>query len=445
MENESMPVSAQITAADLARYEQELAAYPGAEPLARAVQNTGVVEASKNFAAKQHLDHVFSVEVKTGKVTNQKQSGRCWLFATLNTLRHQLVQELNLKDFEFSQNYNAFYDRLEKANAFYERIIATADRPLNDRLVQWNLSWNDSDGGQWSNAVALIEKYGLVPKSAMEETFTSSNTAGLNTTLQWKLRRDAMFLRRMIAAGQTPAAVAEQKQAFLSEVYRMLVFAFGKPVEKFDFEYRDKDNNYHIVRNLTPQEFYAKYIKVDFDDYVCLTDAPDHELGKVYSLPSQDYIAGGRTNQFVIVDTAALKQATIAQLQAGETAWFGCDVGADSDRKAGILDPDFFKQDELFGVDLSFSKQDRLASGQGEVSHAMTMTGVDLVEDQPTKWKVENSWGDKPGQAGYFIMTDKWFDNYMYEVIINKKYLTSAQKELLHQEPIPLAPWDSLK
>lgn len=434
-----------ITQEDLAHYEKDLAEFPGAEPLARAVQSSGVLAASKNHAAKQHLDRVFSVDLKTGKVANQKQSGRCWLFATLNTLRHKVAKKINVKDFEFSQNYNSFYDRLEKANAFLEKMIELADKPLDDRNVQWFLRWGDDDGGQWANAVALIEKYGLVPKSVMDETYTSNKTDDLNATLNRRLKMDALTLRKMVADGASDEDIQAKEEEFMSEVYRMLAFAFGKPVEKFDFEYRDDKKKYHIDRDLTPQEFFKKYVDINFDDYVCLTDAPDHEMGKLYSMPSQDFIPGGREIRFAIVDTEAINKAAAAQLKDGESVWFGCDVLEDMDRKQGILDPDYFKQDELFGLDLNFSKKDRLASGEGECSHAMTFTGVDLVDGKPTKWKVENSWGEKNGEKGYFIMTSKWFDDYTYEVIVNKKYLTDDQKAILKQDPTPVKPWDSLR
>lgn len=430
---------------DLSNFNTDLENTPAATPLARAVQENGVTKASHNYAAKRDLNRVFSLELDTGAVTAQKKSGRCWLFATLNTLRHKFAQKYNVKDFQFSQNYISFFDRLEKANHYLEEIIKLADRPADDRELLELLHWNDNDGGQWANAAALINKYGLVPQSEMPETFASDQTADLNTSLNLKLSKDAMTLREMRANGENEEQLRTYKKQALSDIYRMLVYAFGKPPVKFDFEYRDDKKNYHIDQNLTPKSFYAKYVAHDFDAYVCLLDAPDHEMHQKYGLPSQDYIYNGKHIEFLNIGTQALKDAVIASLQDGETVWFGCDVLQDMDRDKGYLAPEFFKQGELFNIDLELSKKERLASRNGEVSHAMTFTGVDLVDGKPTKWKVENSWGDKVGDKGYFIMTDEWFDKYVYEVIVNKKYISEEARKIDQQEKIDLPAWDSLQ
>ncbi|MGX5376739.1 aminopeptidase C [Ligilactobacillus sp. LYQ135] len=434
-----------ITYADLSKFDQDLINTPASTALARSVQENGVVKASMNYDAKRSLNRVFSLEVETGTVTAQKKSGRCWLFATLNTLRHEFAKKYKMKDFQFSQNYNSFFDRLEKANHYLEEIIRLADRPADDRELLEVLNWNDNDGGQWANAAALINKYGVVPQSVMPETFTSDQTADLNSSLNLKLSKDAMALREMKANGKSDDDLRAYKKEALSEVYRMLVYAFGKPVEKFDFEYRDDDKKYHLDKDLTPKEFYDKYVARDFDDYVCLLDAPDHEMGKKYGLPSQDYIYDGKHIEFLNVGTSSLKQAVIESLKASETVWFGCDVLQDLDRQKGYLAPEFFKQGDLFNIDLNLSKKERLASRNGEVSHAMTFTGVDLVDGKPTKWKVENSWGDKVGDKGYFIMSDEWFDKYVYEVIVNQKYISSEAQKINAQAKTDLPAWDSLR
>jgi bleomycin hydrolase len=433
-----------ISTADLAKFHKLFAAQPLQQAIARAVQNNGVTAASENYAAKRQLERVFSIEIPTGKVTNQKKSGRCWLFATLNTLRHQFAKKYHFKDFELSQNYNSFFDRLEKANQFYERVLATTDQPLTGRLTADLFAAPDSDGGQWANAAALIAKYGVVPQAAMPETYNSSKTDEISESLMLKLRKDGLLLRQAASAGKTAAELQQLKQDYLAEVYRMLVYAFGEPPLTFDLAYRDDDKKYHAKRQLTPQSFFADYFDWDFNDYVCLTNAPDHELGKVYGLPSQDYIFNGQKIAFVNTDISALKSAAIAQLKAGETVWFGNDVLKDLDRQQGILAPEFFSKSELFGVELQLSKADRLRSHEAGVSHAMTLVGVDLAADQPRKWKVENSWGEKIGDDGYFVMSDQWFDDYVYEVIVKKAYLQPAQTALLDQPRVDLEPWDSL-
>lgn len=429
---------------DLQKFAADFSKMQGTNVIARTVQQHGVVSPSQDNAVLANLGRTFSEELSTGKVTNQKKSGRCWLFATLNTLRHDFEQKYNVEDFQFSQNYNSFYDRLEKANKFYEKIIELRNKPDDEREYLTFLKWGDYDGGQWANAAALIQKYGLVPQYVMPETFSSNQTSEFNELLNLKLKKDAAQIRKLAKNGTQELELRVFKLKKMSEVYKMLVYAFGQPPVSFDFEYRDKDKAYHLDQNLTPNAFFEKYVARDFEDYVCLTDAPDHEVGKRYGLEAQDYIYDAKHIEFLNVTTQELKDAAVAQLKDGEAVWFGCDVLQDMQREKGILAPEYFKKSELFGIDLELDKATRLATRQGEVSHAMTFTGVDIVDEKTTKWKVENSWSSKVGDEGYFIMSDKWFDEYMYEVIINKKYLTDQQKELLNLEIQDLKPWDSL-
>ena len=433
-----------LTPTDFKKFQQDLDQTPASDSLARAVQQSGVLAASADHTFLSHLNRAFSVEVETDSVSNQKQSGRCWLFATLNTLRHPLAKKLKLKDFQFSQNYNSFYDRLEKANKMLEWAIELIDRPDDDREFLALLEWGDDDGGQWANGAALIHKYGLVPQYVMPETYNSDKTREITDVLNYKLRNDVVELRSRYQKGADEDALRSFKQEKISEVYRILVYAFGQPPVKFNFEYRDDDHKYHIDRDLTPQEFFKKYVAVDFDDYAVLADAPDHEIGKNFGLPNQDYIFGEKPIQFANVGLESVKQAAIKSLQAGETLWFGCDVGHYSDRDTGVLATEYFKKAELFNIDLTIDKAQRLATREGECSHAMTLTGVDLVEGQPTRWKVENSWGEKVGKKGYFVMSDKWFDDYVYEVVVKRKYLTDADIKVVDSPLEDLKPWDSL-
>ena len=433
-----------LTCADLENFQNAYDETPCADVIARAVQENGVAKASRNFAAKAGLDHVFSVEVETGKVTNQKKSGRCWLFATLNTLRHRVARDLNVKDFEFSQNFDSFYDRLEKANMFYENMIRLAGSADDDREYQFTLDWGDEDGGQFANAASLINKYGLVPKSVMPETFTSENTADFNETLNLKLKKDALEIRKMFGDGKSEDEMRAFKLEKMKEVYRMLVYAFGKPPVRFDFEYRDDDKNYHIDRGLTPKEFFDKYVHVDFSQYIALSNAPDHEMYRHLALTSQDYMFEGTPVTVVNVPVDEMKEAVIAQLKGGKAVWFGCDVGKDSDRADGMMDTDLYRKSELFGIDLNLDKAGCLKTRIGHCTHAMAITGVDLVDDKPTKWKVENSWGDKNGRDGYFIMSDAWFDAHVYQTIVETQFASDRQKQIAGTEPEPLKPWDSL-
>ncbi|MDC7953661.1 C1 family peptidase [Liquorilactobacillus mali] len=433
-----------IAEKDLEKFQREYGKSKTNQVVARAVQKNGVTATSEDYEIQKNLARVFSLELETGNISNQKNSGRCWLFATLNTMRHQFASKYKVKDFELSENYNSFYDRLEKANHFYESVIGTAALPFSDRAVKNLFDFPDDDGGQWANAAALVEKYGVVPKSAMPETFNSEKTSEISAVLVRKLRKDGIFLRKLVTEGKSSEILETTKNKFLTEVYRMLVYAFGEPPAKFDYEYRNDDKKYFIDQNITPKNFFKKYFEWNFADYVCLSNAPDHKLNELYELPSQSYIHAGMQVTFANTVIDSLKATTIAQLKDGEAVWFGSDVGKDSNRKLGILSSELYKKSELFDVDLRLDKADRLSTGDGTVSHAMAIVGVDIVEGVPVKWKVENSWGDKYGEKGYFIMSDDWFDQHVYEVIVKKQYLNENDSKILSKQAIKMEPWDSL-
>lgn len=426
------------------QFHNDLDKQPASKVVRNAIMNQGINAVSEDASVKGQLNRTFSLEIETGKVTAQEKSGRCWLFATLNTLRHEFAKEYHVKDFEFSQNYLSFWDRIEKANSFLEMIIETADLPTDDRRVNALLKMPDDDGGQWTNAAALIQKYGLVPKYVMPETQPSNHTSEFTQVLGKRLRKDAMILRQLHQDGATQAELEEKKEDLMSTIYRMCVYCFGEPVETFDFEYRDDDKNYHCDRQLTPIAFRDKYMTRILDDYVVLSNAPDRPFNTLYALPDEDNVRGGRPVEFLNVDLPTFKKALIDQLKAGETTWFGCDVLQQMNRQEGFLDSHLYQHGELFNTDLSFTKADRMHYYEAVCSHAMTFTGVDLIDDEPTRWKVENSWGDKIGDKGYFVMNDAWFDDYVYEVVINKKYLSADLQAVLKTTPKRLELWDAM-
>ncbi|MCD5480522.1 C1 family peptidase [Lactobacillus delbrueckii subsp. bulgaricus] len=436
-------MSHELTLQELAEFSANFNADPKNQVIARAAARSGVLEASYNERVAGRLTRVFSTELPTDNVTNQKQSGRCWLFSTLNVLRHDFGAKHKAKNFTLSQSYNFFWDKLERANLFYEKVIETADKPLDDREVRNYFDFAGHDGGQWHMAVSLVKKYGVVPSYVMPESFNTSATNGLASALADKERKDALALRRLAQAGDQEG-LEKARKTFLNEIYRMVAIAVGEPPKTFDLEYRDDDKNYHLEKNLTPVSFFNKYFDVDLDDYVVLTNAPDHEYGKLYHLGAEDNVEGGSPILFLNVPMEYLEQAAVAQLKDGEAVWFGNDVGRQMDHKTGYLDTDLYKLEDLFAVDLSLSKADRLATGVGEVSHAMTLVGVDEDKGDIRQWKVENSWGDKSGEKGFFVMSHNWFKEYVYEVVVHKKYLTKDQQELLSSTPVELAPWDSL-
>ena len=436
-------MSHELTLQEIAEFSRDFNADPKNQVIARAAGRSGVLEASYNERVASRLTRVFSTELDTDNVTNQKQSGRCWLFSTLNVLRHDFGAKHKAKNFTLSQAYNFFWDKIERANNFYEKIIETADKPLDDREVRAYLDFAGGDGGQWAMAVSLVKKYGVVPSYAMPESFNTNATSGFATALADKERKDALALRRLAQAGDKEGLEKARKQ-FLNEVYRMTAIAVGEPPKTFDLEYKDDDKNYHLEKNLTPVEFFNKYFDVDLDDYVVLTNAPDHEYNTLYHLSSQENVDGGSPILFLNVPMEFLGQAAIAQLKDGEAVWFGNDVLRQMDRKTGYLDTELYQLDELFGINSQLTKAERLATGVGTVSHAMTLVGVDEDHGDIRQWKVENSWGDKIGAKGFFVMSQDWFNDYVYEVVVHKKYLTKDQQALLTSTPVELDPWDSL-
>jgi bleomycin hydrolase len=389
----------------------------------------------------------FSIEVPTTKITNQKQSGRCWMFAALNTFRFQVIKKLNLETFELSQSYTLFYDKLEKSNYFLESILETLDEPTNGRLISYLLMAPLNDGGQWDMLCNLVRKYGLVPKDVMPESKSSSATREMNDCLTRKLREDACILRTAHANGASKEELAAKKESMLQEIYRILCICLGEPPKTFDFEYRDKDKEFHRDSNLTPQEFFAKYVGVNLDDYVSLINAPtaDKPYHRSYSVKFLGNVREGHTVRYLNLPIDELKKAAIAQMQDGAPVWFGCDVGKCSSRDGGIMDTDIYGTEDLLDVSFGMTKAQRLDYGESLMTHAMVFQGVNLDEDgRPNRWRVENSWGDAAGNKGYYVMSDAWFDEYMYQIVVHKKYLPESFIKEYEAEPILLEPWDPM-
>lgn len=409
----------------------------------RAVMKNGINAAAEN--AQEVIDNpmLFSIEIESGKITNQKASGRCWLFAALNCMRFQVMQKLNLETFELSQNYQMFWDKLEKANYFLESIIKTAGEDVDSRLVKHLLASPEGDGGQWDMYCAIADKYGCVPKSVMPETFQSSSTGVMVKLITLKLREDAMLLRAAIAEGKD---VSEMKEAMLSEIYGILVTCLGEPPKSFTFEYRDKDKQFHRDENLTPKAFYDKYVGLALKDYVSIINAPtaDKPYYKTFTVDYLGNVVGGREVKYLNLPADDMRQLAIKQLSDGEPVWFGCDVGQMLMRDYGLMGMNTYKYEELLGVKFGLDKAARLDYSESVMTHAMVFLGVNLVDGKPNRWKVENSWGDKAGQDGYYIMSDEWFGEYNYQIVVNRKYLTEEQNKMFDQEPILLKPWDPM-
>ena len=439
----------EITSAAIDKFTNDLSNRAGINIASHAAQENGIFKASQNLQSKIDLTPTFSVEIDTGKPADQKQSGRCWMFSALNTMRHPLQKEFKIKDFELSQNYTNFWDKFEKSNFFFENVIASAKKPLGDRKVSFLFATPQQDGGQWDMLCGLVEKYGIVPKSVYPETANSNNSGALNDTLNTLLRKDGLELRDLVNAGKSEDEIEKRKNELLNDVFRILAISLGVPPKKFDFEYKDDDGNYHREAGITPREFFDKFVGMNLEDHVSIINSPtdDKPYHKVFSVEYLGNVVGGRQVRHLNVKISEMKDLIIKQLKAGEVVWFGSNVGKDSERQLGLLDTNIYKRDELFDVDFSMSKADKLDSSESMMDHAMVITGVDLVDDKPTKWKIENSWGEKPGFKGYFVMSDSWFDDFVYQAVINKKFLPDELKKAFDEgakDPIQLLPWDPM-
>lgn len=413
----------------------------------KALSKNSIQEVCYDLPAGSKMNYKFSLEISTMPVTNQKSSGRCWLFAALNVLREKLGKNINVENIELSQNYIAFYDKFEKANFFLEKIIETANSPIEDRLVNWLLRSPVNDGGQWDMFVGLVKKYGLVPKDAMPETFQSSNTSGVNRILNTKLREYACTIRNDINNGVSLKSVREKKDVMLKEIYNVLCICFNKPVKEFDFEYVDKDKLYHVDKGLTPKTFYDKYIGVNLDDYVSVVHAPTESkpFNRTYTVDCLGSVIEAEPILYLNLELSELKKLVAAQLKDNEIVWFGCDTGKYGSREEGIWDTNLYDYSTPFGLEFNMTKGEMLDYNQSSMGHAMVITGVNFVDDNTIdKWKIQNSWGDDKGNKGYFIISDDWFDRYVYQVCINKKYLSQEQLEMLKMVRIVLKPWDPM-
>lgn len=434
-----------LTSKMVEKLKKEFHSRKDAEIIARAIQKNGIKASSEDPASSERLHRAFSYEIKTGKPTNQRHSGRCWSFAALNTLRHKFATKYKFKDFELSQNYLFFWDRIERANMFFQKIIATADKPLHDRTVDFYFSFALNDGGQWANAASIIEKYGVVPEYVMPDTHNTKDTSDVAEVFDSLMRKDALELRTMVQTNASEKELQEAQERMMGDVYKIAAYSFGEPPAKFDLEYRDDDKKFHQVLGLTPLKFYHEYFDTNLNDYIVVTNAPDHEIDRSYLMPAQDSVVDGLPIKFVNVPFEELQEGAIKQLKAGETVWVGNDVLQQMDRKRGLMDARLYHREELLDVDFVMDKKHRLETKQGVVSHAMTLTGFDMVNDQPTRWKIENSWGKDNGDNGYFVMTQDWFEEYIYEAVINKKYLSDRVKKVAASEPEILPAWDSLQ
>ena len=430
---------------------KELSASYNPSTTEKALQNVMLAKPIKELALNQEnlneLDTYFSHSVKTKGITDQKSSGRCWLFTGMNVMRARVIANENLGAFEFSHVYNFFFDQLEKSNLFLQGVIDTRKKPFDDRTVEWLFKHPLSDGGTFTGVADNISKYGLVPKGVMKESYTSENTAAFSALLTSKLREFGLALRKAGEKGSKEKELLALKKEQLKDVYRMLALVYGVPPTEFTWAPKDANGKYREEpQTYTPQSFYKKYVGADLENsFVMLMNDPTRPYWKSYEIEYDRHLYDGHNWLYVNLPLDEIKAMAIASIKDSTMMYFSCDVGKFLNSKRGTLDIDNYIYDELLGVEFSMDKKERIMTFDSGSSHAMTLMAVDLdKEGKPTKWQVENSWGANSGFHGTLIMTDEWFDEYMFRLVVDKKYVPAKVLEVLKQKPTMLPAWDPM-
>jgi bleomycin hydrolase len=429
----------------LVEWQSSFGATPAYRMAQNAVTRNNVDDIALNHRVVFSADHTFSTLLDDWTVTDQKQTGRCWMFAGLNLLRFAARKKLGVKEFEFSQAFVMYWDKIERANYFFEAIIGSADRSLDDRSVAFLLDGPVSDGGQWNMFINLVQKHGLVPKTVMPETNSSSASRRMNGLLRSKLREGARALRGLFARGASLDEMRACKDAYLRVVHRMLNVHLGTPPATFAWQWRDKDGGFHRHDAMTPLAFAAEFVELPLDEYVCLVHDPRNAYGRTYTVEYLGNVVGGRRVTYLNVPISVMKSVALQTLEAGEPVWFGCDVGKQSRRDLGLMSADLYDLAAVY--DTSFTGLDkaaRLEYGETQMTHAMLFTGVDVVDGAARRWRVENSWGADAGQKGFFTMNDSWFDEYLFEIAARRSYLPAEMGAALDTDPVVLPAWDPM-
>ena len=438
--------SADLNPSVLNEMKKAFEANPAYKIMQNAVSKVSIDDVALNREVITTTDHTFTHLLDDWKVTDQQKSGRCWMFAGLNLFRVGAMKKMNLKSFEFSQNYTLFWDKLERANYFLEAIIDTADRPLDDRVVAFLLDHPVDDGGQWNMFVNIVKKHGLAPKSFMPETQSSSATARMNSLLLARLREGAKTLREMHAEGASVEEMRKAKHRTMQIVHRMLCIHLGTPPQEFDWQWNDKDRKFHSDGKVTPRKFAEKYLDLPLDDYICLVNdpRPSSPYNRTFTVEYLGNVVGGDIVKYLNVEIDVMKNIAMRLIQEGQPVWFGCDVGKMMERKEGIWDARLYEYDAVYDAPFNLEKADRLQYHNTQMTHAMLFTGVDVSDGKPRRWRVENSWGEENGRKGFYVMNDNWFDEYMFEISAPKDYLPKELQEAIDLEPIVLPPWDPM-
>jgi len=434
-----------ITEKELQSWSRDYRESPERQLATLALSKTSVKDAIYSVGDSFRMTQKFSIDIPTLPVTDQKHSGRCWLFSATNVLRERVAKTLNLEDFQLSQSYLAFWDKFERCNLFLENILETADKPTDDRNVAFLLTTGVHDGGQWEMFANIVRKYGLVPRDVYGETFQSGNTGSMNALLNRSLKHCAARLRTMACASAGEEALRAEKERMLGTIYAFLCSCYTEPPKTFDFEYVDKDKQYHRENGMTPLGFYEKYVGDLLEKTVSIINAPtaDKAFHKTYTVRYLGNVVGGREVCHLNLPMDEFKAAIVRQLEAGKVVWFGSDVGKHGERDKGVWDDRSYNAALMTGLELELTKAEALDYWFSAMNHAMVITGVNLTDGKPNRWKIENSWGDKGGEKGYYVCSDSWFDSYVYQAAVEAEYLGDLA-ELAKQPPIMLEAWDPM-
>lgn len=434
-----------ISAAQLEQIQKTVTMNTYTKAMMHAVSANAVQKLAFNRRAVQGLDFHFAHKIETKGITNQKSSGRCWLFTALNTIRPRIIKKYNLKSFEFSENYLYFWDQFEKANLFLEAVIDSRKKPLKNREVEWLFKNPIGDGGVWNMMTDLVGKYGLVPREAMAESFNSENSRSMQNILRRKLREQGFKLRTLSAKGKKIETLRQEKLQMLAEVYRILVISLGLPPQTFQWRYVDKEGSLSAIKEYTPRSFYAEFVEGSLQDYVQLMDDPSKEYYKLYEIKYDRNRYDGHNWTFVNLPSAEIKRFAKKSVLADEPMYFSCDVGKQLNKDEGILALNQYDYESVYGVPFRMNKKERILTFDSGSSHGMALMGLDTTATGAvSKWLLENSWGKKAGHEGYLIMTDGWFDEYMFRLVVRKKFVSQKVRTVLKQKPRMLAPWDAM-
>jgi bleomycin hydrolase len=469
-----------LTSAQIERIRSEFKMDASTRAMRNALTSTSIREIAENREILSAHNKQFSHKIKTKGISNQKSSGRCWMFAGFNTIKPVVLNSLDLDDFEFSQIYLQFWDKMEKANAFLEYMIEYRDRDIQDRDVVFLLKEPAPDGGYWENFVDLVTKYGVIPREAMAETASSENTGMMNHALSRILRKDAVELREIYKETGSIRKMREAKPKMLAEVYRVLVLNLGEPPEEFSWRHKVKDkadkgsdeeaenedeaaeegdkdepkeekgDDYTVeqdwseLRIFTPKAFYSEFVALDLSQYVNVADDPIRPKGGHYEVEMTKNLYDGRNAHYANVDVQMLRDLVVKVLRDNKPVYFAADVSPDQDSKAGIMARDLYDYESVYALDMGLNKTERLLFRDSTINHGMAFIGVDLADGEPVKWLVENSWGSDRGSGGLWTMYDDWFVDNVYNIIVHRDYVPDEIRRILEQPAEKLPVWDPM-